>query len=198
MSNFFSGFFGKEGSIDFEKRSLYSRLSLLGADVDRGLLSRVLDHKELWGRYRDYQLKALEQAQEVVVTLKDECRLLEDYIGLCREVHGESFFVQISSSLGNGIVFVPPFILFPMVQNAFKNGYSSMEKYPIKIRVQQTERQIQLEVSNRVNHYVANQRDDELVKYYRHRLDELYTGRYELFVNSNSNTFKATLFLNYL
>lgn len=197
MSSFFSDFFRKEGVVDLEKRSLYSQLSLLHADVDRILLARVLDKTELLDRYRNYQVRCMIQSKEVVVTLKDEYSLLEEYVDLYKMSHGEGFYVQINANLHNGVAFVPPFILFPLVQNSLKNAYATMEKYPIKIRVQQTTRQIQLEVSNRVNHYVANQGSDELIRYYRHRLDELYTGRYELFINSNSNTSKATLFLNY-
>lgn len=198
MSSFFSDLFGKEGSVDLEKRALYSRLSLSWADLDRALLGMVLDNPVFVDQYRAYQERSFAHSKEVVVTMRDECRLLETFVSLYQKVSGDGFHVQMDCQLRSGIVFVPPFILFPLVQNALKNGYASMEKYPIKIRLQQTERQVQLEVSNRVNHYVANQGADEIIKYYRHRLDEMFAGRYELFVNSNSNTFKATLFLNYV
>lgn len=198
MANFLSGLFNKERSVDFEKQSLYSKLSVANSEIDRTLLTKVLVNPSLLDAYRQYQQLAIHTSKEVVVTLKDECRLLEDFVSLYQKACGDGFYVNISLHLRNGIVFVPPFILFPIVQNALKNGYASMEKYPIKIKVTQTTQQIQLEVSNRVNHYLENQGADELLTYYRHRLDESYAGRHELFVNSNSNTFKVTLFLTYV
>ena len=73
-----------------------------------------------------------------------------------------------------------------------------MQKFPIKIRISASEGSILLEVSNRVNHYVERQGEDELVICYRQRLQQLFPDRHELFVNSNSQTFKATLFLKYI
>lgn len=86
-------------------------------------------------------------------------------------------------------------VLLPIVQNACINGYNGMENYPVKVKVKVLGRTISLEVSNRVNHHLADQSDTDLMDQARARLDFSYFGRYNLFLNSNSNLFKATLLL---
>ncbi len=126
-------------------------------------------------------------------SIADEIDILRIYLEGYKSSFGNMTYTLVADAADP--VPIKALVLLPIVQNACINGYNGMENYPVKVKVKVLGRTISLEVSNRVNHHLADQSDTDLMDQARARLDFSYFGRYNLFLNSNSNLFKATLLL---
>lgn len=196
MTKFIDRIFGTKVEVDLVRLALESRISFESAQVDK-LLLRDYAIADRLNDLAAFQQDLLALNSESKWSLEQELNMLKQYVEFVQNVKGEDFFVQFNTKVVDQNAQIQSLILFPLIQNAIKNGYASMEKFPIKIRISGSEGSLLLEVSNRVNHYVENQGEDELIQFYRKRLQWIYADKHELFVNSNSQTFKATLFLKY-
>lgn len=196
MSGFIDRIFGTKVEVDMVRAELESRLCFESSQLDKELL-RLYVIKERATEITKFLRDVLAVSRDKTIAVAEEISFLQAYIDLVKGIKEEDFYIQFNAKAEEISHRVEPFILFPLIQNAVKNGYSSMEKYPIKIRVSVSEGGILLEVSNRVNHYIENQAEDEIIRLYKQRLLVSYPDKHELFLNSNSNTFKATLFLKY-
>lgn len=198
MSQFLDRLFGNKLEINLAKAEYESVLSFDRSQVDKHLLAAYLN-KGLSVENNDYSsfLKTcLSRESKKPISLADELTALEAFVCLHRACQDEELFVKMVAVVHPGTLSIYPFILFPLVQNAIQHGYNSMERYPVKINIKIVGDRLQMEVSNRVNHYISNQAETELIHFYRQRLINCYPNKYDLLVNSNSSTFKATLNIN--
>lgn len=193
MKKFLSSIFSRPDKVDVEKLQLKARLSLEYSIFDKDLFSLASSNLMV---LQDYLSSVNVIDLTKVHSLRDEYNLLQSYIRLWKDFSLEGLNVKFESNFERDVpALIHPFILFPLVQNAIKNGYNGMEKFPIRIRVQDKLSFVKLEVSNRVNHYIGNQENNEIMEFFKSRLDILYSQKYNLIVNSNTNLFKATLIL---
>ncbi len=132
----------------------------------------------------------IERDQQLSITT--EVDLLQEYIRLYQLVWGEQLFIRMETKIDVQKQ-LPALLLFPLITNAIQQGYNSMEKYPIKVKVFAFEQALSLEISNRVNHYIHSQEQTRTMDHYKQRLLHLFPDRHTLMCNSNSQTFKATL-----
>ena len=126
-------------------------------------------------------------------TLEQELTNLKQYIELYAAVSPKDLHYKINLSIDNAKIKIPALILFPLVQNAVVNGYNTMDKFPMRVKLKINRMQIYFEVSNRVNHRLINQADSKLIREFEKRLKFHFAERFNLIVNSNSNLFKVTL-----
>lgn len=196
MSKFIARFFGNKTEVDVLRMELQARLSFQLSQSDTSLLLGYAQANRL-GELGNFQKEIASCSMYTPWSVAKEVQMLQHYVEHVQAIQTEEFYLQFNAKVSDHPAHIEPLMLFPLIQNAVKNGYASMAKFPIKVRVSASEGGILLEVSNRVNHYVENQGEDELITYYRERLQLFHPDRHELFVNSNSQTFKATLFLKY-
>ena len=196
MSKLIDRIFGNKVEIDIVRMELQARLSFQQSQTDTLLLLRYVQADRL-AELTNFQKDMLAASLNNPWLVAEELKLLKLYIDHVQAIAGDDFYLQFNTKVSDTVDRIEPLILFPLIQNAIKNGYASMSKFPVKIRISASEGGMLLEVSNRVNHYVENQGEDELITFYRDRLQLRYPDKHELFVNSNSQTFKATLFLKY-
>lgn len=194
MSKFMERIFGSKTEVDVVRMELQARLSFQLSQSDTSLLLSYAQANRL-GELCDFQKEVGSCSMYTPWSVAKEVQMLQHYVAHMQAIHTEDFYLQFNAKVSDNPASIEPLMLFPLIQNAVKNGYASMAKFPIKVRISVSEGGILLEVSNRVNHYVENQGEDELITYYRQRLQLFHPDRHELFVNSNSQTFKATLFL---
>lgn len=194
MGSFLDRVFGPKVEVDLVRAELESRLSFENSRLDKELLKAYVQ-KNRTADITVFLSAILTLSEDGTIHVTQEMELLQDYIDLIKEIKGEKFYMNVDVKSSETAWEIAPLILFPLVQNAVKYGYSSLEKYPIKVKVTISKSGVVLEVSNRINHYVENQGDSELIRFYKQRLQLLYPDKHDLLLNSNSNTFKATLFL---
>ena len=92
---------------------------------------------------------------------------------------------------------IPPLLLIPYIENAFKHGVNPDENSEISIYIHATDNDLKLEVEN--NMVSAN--NDTLsksgygIENTKTRLQLMYPGKHLLKITSNENFYKVTLIL---
>jgi len=178
--------------------------SFLESQVDRTLLrfwsERCIAQamvEDLDLKYAKLQKWAFSRPSQGLTSLQDELAYTMEYISVYQQMSPGDFYVNFVSKWAGGEVLIPAFTLIPLIQNAFIHGYCSMEKYPVKVWVSGSDKILILEVSNRVNHHIEDQRVTAIIHAFTKRLTVVYPERHHLLFNSNSNTFKASLTLEF-
>lgn len=195
MSSFIDRIFGTKLEVDLAKAKFQGALSFERSQLDKSLLNEYLKRRLpiYSGSFNQFLQTNLIREEDQSIPLSEELACLKEYIELYKAIREDNFHIHYEFPTEIVPLQIYPFMLFPIVQNAIQNGYNSMENYPIKIRVRITHTKVHIEVSNRVNHHIVNQGDNSFVEFYRQRLIHHYPGDHELMINSNSNTFKATV-----
>lgn len=195
MKNFISNLFNKKEDVDVEKMQLAADLSLFNSVVDTHLLA-LATSQNILGSLHEYLSKVISADLNKDLNLSKEIDNLESYISAYKAVKGDDFHVNFQRNLAvNSMINIPAFLLFPLVQNALHHGYNSIEKYPVRIKLNNIGDRIKLEVSNRVNHHLQNQESTRLILNFKSRLALLYPDNHTLIINSNTMLFKATLII---
>lgn len=200
MVSFLEKIFKKEEVIDFEKIKDQARLSFEASQFDKNLFLQLSIKEDLLGEYVDYLKTALALAPEEQIPVKEEMENLKQFISCFSLAHNHSSFYKFEikglEDIGESVQF-SPFLLFPLVRNAFYFGYNSMEKFPVRIRIHIQRNFLKMEVSNRVNHHLMNQESNEELDWFKMRLQLLFPEKHTLLFNSNSSLFKATMQLEF-
>ncbi|TJY63845.1 hypothetical protein FAZ19_16400 [Sphingobacterium alkalisoli] len=195
MSGFIDRIFGGKSEVDVAKARYASALSFERSQLDKCLLGDYLKkHPKIYcSSFNQFLQGNLMKAEDRLIPLSEELDCLKEYIELYKTIREAHFYVEYEFPIEVASLQIYPFMMFPMVQNAIQNGYNTMEKHPIKVRIKTIHEKVQMEVSNRINHHVVNQGNTHFVEFYKQRLFIHYPEDHELIMNSNSNKFKATV-----
>lgn len=198
MISFFQKFFQKAETVDQDKIIDQVRLSFESSQFDKSLFLEMSLRNDFGDEYQHYLNHVLPLRIDQSIDLKQEIDNLEKYLFFIKsnKLNTHFFTLDIKGLNEKGsIIQIAPFILFPIVQSAFYNGYNSMAKYPVRIRIHLIGATLKLEVSNRVNHHLINQELNDEIRWFKTRLQSMYADQFTLIFNSNSSLFKATLLL---
>ena len=198
MGSFFQKLFPKEILVDQEKIDDQINFSFNSCQFDKSLFISTIESGNMSADYQDYLSLMLHLSLQKDINLDNEITNLCSYLQFFKIVNYDSFFYKIEirgMDSDNDCPQVSPLILFPLVKNALYGGYNTMEKFPVRIRINLIGKTLKLEVSNRVNHYVENQELNQDLRWFKTRLEAQYADRYTLLFNSNTSIFKATLIL---
>jgi two-component system LytT family sensor kinase len=132
------------------------------------------------------------------IAIEEELKIIDDYIALEKLRYDESLHINFNYDIEDMKQAIPPLLLIPLVENAFKHGASETRAHPFV--------DIHLSVKNRhLSFYVKNSAEglqqDEKVKEniglsnLRRQLELLFTD-YDLSVEQNDSVFDATLNIN--
>ncbi len=174
---------------------LFNTLNMLYSDamrVDEQLAGRIL-------MLSDSLHYLLHQGDKPEVKLTEEIKFIEDYISLQRSRMGDKIKVDLTLAVDNKFFSLPPLLLLPFVENAFK--YSSMvegKSVPIYINVELKKNVFKFEVKNRC---VADERalkkewkDSGIgIKNAQRRLEILFPQTYSLHFNRAGDFFNVAL-----
>lgn len=196
MAKLFQKLFAKQERVDLEKLADQAQLSFEKCRLDADLyLSMLNADKDNFEDYQQYLRNTLALHSYEETDLNDEIRNLISYVDFYKSSTKELIYCKVEDKTTFEKAIIYPFILFPLIMNALRQGYNTMEKYPIRIRLRTVGSTLRLEVSNRVNHHLANQELSDEIRFFKSRLEVFYPERFDLLFNSNSNLFKATLLL---
>lgn len=179
-----------------------AKLSYINSQMDLELIRSCLekikvDPKDIsfLQAFLDYQDIAL-QVDEINTVLS-EIDFMERYVSLFRQISAVDISIVWTKKIEYPNLSVPRFILLPLVQNALWQGYHSIEKYPMKIKVSVFEKIISLDITNHVNHHIVDQKENDTMDHYQARLQYEFGDQHTLIINSNAHTFRSNLTLRF-
>jgi len=132
------------------------------------------------------------------IALEQEIKIIGDYIALERLRYDESLRVLFHYDIEDGRQSIPPLLLIPLVENAFKHGVSETRSQPyVDIHLSVNNRQLRFVVSNSTDSAPGegSVRENIGLSNLRRQLELLYTD-FRLAVQQGEATFTATLLIN--
>lgn len=140
----------------------------------------------------------LYEAGGAYIAVEQELKIISDYIELERLRYDESLRVNFNYNIENMKQAVPPLLLIPLVENAFKHGVSETRRYPFV--------DIHLSIQNRVLTFVVKNSTEDVpegrpvkenigLSNLRRQLELLYTD-YNLRLQQGASAFTAVLTIN--
>jgi len=131
------------------------------------------------------------------ISIDQELKIINDYIALEKLRYDASLHVNFSHDIEDMKQALPPLLLIPLVENAFKHGVSETRNRPfVNIHLSVNRRQLAFIVKNSAE-AISGERVKENIGLtnLRRQLELLYTD-YNLAVQQGESVFSATLKIN--
>lgn len=132
------------------------------------------------------------------IPIEQELKIIDDYLSLEKLRYDESLQVTFAHNVEDKRQPVPPLLLMPLVENAFKHGVSETRNRPfVNIHLTVQNRRLQFVVKNSAGDADEEQSVKENIglSNLRRQLQLLYTD-YDLSVRQGAAVFTATLTIN--
>jgi two-component system LytT family sensor kinase len=132
------------------------------------------------------------------IAIEQELKIISDYIALERLRYDESLRINFNYDIEDPRQAVPPLLLIPLVENAFKHGVSETRGHPfVDIHLSVKGRQLTFFVKNSTEGVQpeGGVKENIGLSNLRRQLELLYTD-YKLSVQQGDGQFTATLHLN--
>ncbi len=132
------------------------------------------------------------------IAIDDELKIITDYIALEKLRYDDSLLVTLSVNIENPKQPLPPLLLIPLVENAFKHGVSETRNKPfVDINLAVKHQQLLFAVKNSIEVDTATQEVKENIglSNLRRQLALLYND-YDLSVGQENAVFTSTLKIN--
>ncbi len=132
------------------------------------------------------------------IAIEQELKVMTDYIALEKLRYDESLRLNFNYDLEDMKQAIPPLLLIPLVENAFKHGVSETRSQPfVDIHLSVKSRQLQFIVKNSADSFSTDERVKENIGLanLRRQLELLYTD-YNLSLQHSPSVFTATLKIN--
>jgi len=175
-----------------------AKCSFLMTQYDPWLMGRLLEKQCLATEVKSFQefLKCCSKWQEKKpYSIHQELELMRKYLQLAQIADKDikCYFSVPSYSHDGQLVY--PGVLLPLIQNACRYGYHEVDNRGVQVQISLSDSSCNLSVSHKANPYLKDARETDILRYYKSRLLHHYGDEHSLVLNSNTNTFKATLFL---
>lgn len=132
------------------------------------------------------------------IVIDDELKIITDYIALEKLRYDDSLFVTLNTDIDNSKQPLPPLLLIPLVENAFKHGVSETRNEPfVDINLIVKQQQLLFIVKNSIEETATVQEVKENIglSNLRRQLALLYND-YDLSVGQENAVFTSTLRIN--
>jgi two-component system, LytTR family, sensor kinase len=132
------------------------------------------------------------------ISIEQELKIIDDYISLEKLRYDESLRVELKHDVENMRQAIPPLLLIPLVENAFKHGVSETRYQPfVDIYLSCKNRQLEFVVKNSVDESKAHEpiRENIGLSNLSRQLELLYK-EYSLNVKQEAAEFIASLKIN--
>jgi LytS/YehU family sensor histidine kinase len=131
------------------------------------------------------------------IALEQELKVIDDYIALERLRYDDSLTVNFNHDVEDMKQALPPLLLIPLVENAFKHGVSETRNHPfISIHLSIRDRQLILLVKNSAEASTGGSvRENIGLSNLKRQLELLYK-EYNLSIQPGPSVFTATLKIN--
>ena len=132
------------------------------------------------------------------IAIEQEMKIINDYIALERLRYDESLHVNFNYDIDNFKQSLPPLLLIPLVENAFKHGASETRNQPfVDIHLSVNQRQLAFIVKNSTGEFSEEKsaRENIGLSNLRRQLELLFKD-FSLAVQQGNSIFTATLKIN--
>lgn len=132
------------------------------------------------------------------IAIEQEIKIISDYIALEKLRYDESLHINFNYDIEDMKQALPPLLLIPLVENAFKHGVSETRNRPfVDIHLSVNKRQLAFGVKNSTEAFPAegNIKENIGLSNLRRQLELLYTD-YDLSLQQAEGVFKAILKIN--
>jgi two-component system, LytTR family, sensor kinase len=132
------------------------------------------------------------------IAIEEELKIISDYISLEKLRYDDSLHVELNAQVEDGKQTIPPLLIMPLVENAFKHGASETSKSPfVRIHLVVNKRQFKLVVENStgVGDGRAAVTENIGLSNLRRQLELLFKS-FDLSFKKNESVFTATLLIN--
>ena len=132
------------------------------------------------------------------IAIEQELKIINDYIALEKLRYDESLRINFNHDIEDMKQAIPPLLLIPLVENAFKHGVSETRNQPfVDIHLSVNKRQLTFIVKNssETSPGEGNVKENIGLSNLRRQLELLYKN-YELSVQQQGSVFIATLKIN--
>ena len=132
------------------------------------------------------------------IAIEQELKIMDDYIALEKLRYDESLTINLNHTIEDMKQSIPPLLLIPLVENAFKHGVSETRNQPfVNIHLSVKEKQL-LFIVNNSSETIENQgvvKENIGLSNLRRQLELLYQD-YDLTIFQGESDFTATLKIN--
>ena len=132
------------------------------------------------------------------IAIEQELKIISDYIALEKLRYDDSLKINFNYDVEDMKQSLPPLLLIPLVENAFKHGVSETRSQPfVDIHLSVNQRQLEFIVKNSTGeaHAEINVKESIGLSNLRRQLELLYTG-YNLSVQQGDFVFTTVLKIN--
>ncbi|HUR10555.1 MAG TPA: histidine kinase [Flavitalea sp.] len=139
----------------------------------------------------------LYEAGGAYIAIEQELKIISDYIALEKLRYDETLTVNFNHDIEDIRQSVPPLLLIPLVENAFKHGVSETRNQPfVDIHLSVSKRKLTFSVKNSTEIFSIDGFKENIgLSNLRRQLELLYTD-YNLSVQQGDSVFTATLKIN--
>ena len=194
----------KEAALQHEKR--LSELNFLKARTNSHFLFNTLNN--LYGLVRrsdpeaaDSILKLssiiryiLQECDSDAIPIQNEIKIINDYLALESLRYDERLQVQFDVAVEDNNIQIPPLILLPFVENAFKHGVSETRENPyVDINLDVRGGRLHFQVNNSWDHEEEPAEEGIGLNNVKRLLDLVYSNHYTLQIKPENSDFEIEL-----
>lgn len=136
----------------------------------------------------------LYESDEAYVPLEKEINYLKNYLELERIRQGNNADIQLAVTGNMDSCMIPPFLVLPLVENAFKHGISkTVRNAYLHVRID-VGKELEVRITNNKLNFLPYRQNGGIGLFnLRKRLELLYPGRYVLQVTEKADQYKVFL-----
>lgn len=138
----------------------------------------------------------LDANKSELIPLGDEVNFIDNYIAFEQERLGYRCRINFSKEITDPGQLIPPFLLFPLIENAFKHGTNSVYPTTIDIHLVSNQESVQLMVKNeklKQSHPSTQTGLSNLTR----RLQLLYPAQHQLTISETESHFHTSLSISF-
>ena len=127
-----------------------------------------------------------------LVPLSEETEYIREYADVQSRRLNDMTKVELNINIHNGSLMIPPMLLVTFVENCFKHGVSPVQKSCILISLSEDDGNLSFATSNKI--FPVKRIGEHMgIENCRRRLELLYSGKYELTIDRNSDIYNVSL-----
>ena len=197
----------EQRNLQLQKENLSSQLQLLKAQVHPHFLFNTLNNiysftqgtapvaSKLVMGLSDLLRYMLYECNQPLVPLKNELKMLRDYIMLEKIRYNDKVDINLDIPEDTGNLHIAPLLVLPLVENCFKHGTSQVLEHPwVSLTIFLEGRQLNMKLVNGKSREENKAVERGIgIANVRKRLELLYPEKHQLKINSEDDVFVVSL-----